>query len=670
MKNTTYKIRTKTCGIYLPMIMMTQLAIAGAVIEPGDMEAYATPIAIGLEIPYAGDDNKNANAQFVWRKQGSEDWKNGVDMTIDRERRMIWASIWPLEQGDKVEIKVEFIDADGAAEALNTTATVRTIPMDGNSGKKLFVSPKGNDGSGDGTRENPFRSVGRAAEDTFPGDEIRLLGGNYAEGIELQGLKGKKKAPIVIAPAEGEKVTVHTVREVAAGSGSWKQHSGDTYTISAELPVGWIGSCFQENKLMFPCSSVGQLAQFKRSWYHDKASKTLYVRTGDGTSADEHTYQIPQRKYAIWLDRCKYVTIKGLDVAYGSDACIRLSGSTKRCAIIDNVLHESHCGVFAKGSDVQGNAIWRNDIRNSGAEEYGWQPVYDKAGFGIIVQAGRGNSVCYNTVDGFFDQIGADTWRNFNNIAENRDMDVCFNVFLNANDDALEMDGGGVNMRIHGNQIRNAHSAISLAPIHRGPVYVTRNEGTYQYGFFKLNVGGKSSLGPCYAYHNSGYTLMSGATGTGLRFPGRSVPTTQKVFLNNATINTEYSMHNLHPGNTLDYNCYASGPGMPPRKFTTVDGKIFRELAEFVAATGQETHGLYTDPEFSRVTGLAKYTYKAGYSLDSVPMHTKEGLRKSDFSLDEESPCVDKGVIIRGINEDFKGKAPDIGAREFDDYDE
>ena len=65
MKNTTYKIRTKTCGIYLPMIMMTQLAIAGAVIEPGDMEAYATPIAIGLEIPYAGDDNKNANAGWT-----------------------------------------------------------------------------------------------------------------------------------------------------------------------------------------------------------------------------------------------------------------------------------------------------------------------------------------------------------------------------------------------------------------------------------------------------------------------------------------------------------------------------------------------------------------------------------------------------------------------------
>jgi len=37
---------------------------------------------------------------------------------------------------------------------------------------------------------------------------------------------------------------------------------------------------------------------------------------------------------------------------------------------------------------------------------------------------------------------------------------------------------------------------------------------------------------------------------------------------------------------------------------------------------------------------------------------------KGDFTLKSESPAVDAGVILPGINEDFKGNAPDLGAIE------
>jgi len=55
--------------------------------------------------------------------------------------------------------------------------------------------------------------------------------------------------------------------------------------------------------------------------------------------------------------------------------------------------------------------------------------------------------------------------KNPDKLQYNRDCDILFNVLQGATDDAIEVDGGGVNMRIHGNQIRACRTAVSLAPV-------------------------------------------------------------------------------------------------------------------------------------------------------------------------------------------------------------
>ena len=40
-------------------------------------------------------------------------------------------------------------------------------------------------------------------------------------------------------------------------------------------------------------------------------------------------------------------------------------------------------------------------------------------------------------------------------------------------------------------------------------------------------------------------------------------------------------------------------------------------------------------------------------------------IANKDFSLVEDSSIIDKGLVVPGINSDFKGTAPDIGAYEF-----
>src|SRR5688572_14489365 len=79
---------------------------------PGRVELYPTWSAVGLEIACTGDDNHNGTAQFTWKLAGEKKERLGVDMTFDRKRRLIWASIWPLEQGQTIEVEITFSDPD------------------------------------------------------------------------------------------------------------------------------------------------------------------------------------------------------------------------------------------------------------------------------------------------------------------------------------------------------------------------------------------------------------------------------------------------------------------------------------------------------------------------------------------------------------------------------
>src|SRR5689334_4215232 len=97
----------------LSLIAVTTSLHADATIKPGKLELYPTYLAVGIECAYTDDDNGNAAASFVWKRAGAKDWSNGVDMTLDRERRLIWGSIWPLEQGDAIEVEITFTDPDG-----------------------------------------------------------------------------------------------------------------------------------------------------------------------------------------------------------------------------------------------------------------------------------------------------------------------------------------------------------------------------------------------------------------------------------------------------------------------------------------------------------------------------------------------------------------------------
>jgi hypothetical protein len=180
---------------------------------------------------------------------------------------------------------------------------------------------------------------------------------------------------------------------------------------------------------------------------------------------------------------------------------------------------------------------------------------------------------------------------------------------------------------------------------------------------FKLNVSGCTSLGTLHCWHNSGYCMTAGLDGgTAISFP-KSIPCTDKHFLNNAMLSNEWNVRAGQKGYQLDGNCYYHGPGKTPRRFDW-EKKIYPTIDAFRTATGQEMNGIYADPEFESMTDVGTLTFPMNYSFRMRDLAWAKDSSIGNLKLKETSPCIDRGVPIRGFNEDFKGRAPDIGAFE------
>ena len=81
--------------------------------------------------------------------------------------------------------------------------------------RDIFVSPTGNNATGDGTRANPFQTISRAVQGVRAGDAVRLLPGNHPPGTSIRNLAGTSNAPIWIGGVPGQKRPVISGGSVA-----------------------------------------------------------------------------------------------------------------------------------------------------------------------------------------------------------------------------------------------------------------------------------------------------------------------------------------------------------------------------------------------------------------------------------------------------------------------
>ncbi len=609
---------------------MLPLLSAVLMTTTGDLTLETTPTwrAVGVEASYTGDLPASATAEFDWRQAGEKTWRPGVEPVIDRKLRRVWASVHSLSPGTAIEVRLTLRHPDGPLVSTGR-ATTRTFPAEKPSGRTLQVGPD---------------SLTKVAANARPGDVLVLTDGVYRVANLLAGLKGEPDRPITVMAA-GRGAVFDGGVDLPKGH-VWKHVDGDHYVTDAppELRAGRYA--VQDGQRLFLQPSVvaltGEKRAVPRAWAFDAKTRTVHVRTG-GKPAGECAYSFAVLEQAFLLSRSRHVHLLGLTIRHYAGTGIRLSEGAEGCVVRDCTLRELPSAIFLKSEATRFNLVHRCELTEPGLGDYPWDVIKtsEQARQGVFCVAGRGNCFYDNHVTGWFDGLAIESWKNLDKLELNRDVDVAGNVITDIGDDAIEADGGGVNLRLWANTIRNAHTALSLAPVERGPVWVSRNTATFRNLFFKLNVGGAPSPGWTFCDHNTGVCLTNGPDGgTGISLPSLKEECRNKVFRNNVLIVSEWCVRNGRPGLTLDGNIYWHVPGKPVRRFQWM-GKPLPTIDALRKATGQEPSGRYADPRLVEPFG-----------------------KEADLRPGPASPCRDRGVRIRGVNDVFAGDGPDVGAIE------
>ncbi len=381
-------------------------------------------------------------------------------------------------------------------------------------------------------------------------------------------------------------------------------------------------------------------------------------------------------KYGIEID-ADYVIIRGVEIRNASvhgviirknrhdiviEQCyIAFWGRIGGPKTYGNLEGGSDSGIFAEAGT--GNlTIQRNLIEDPRGASNDWETGHPDGPQGIsIIESQGGNVIRFNDIvstedHGFNDGIGGGNNFSFTgNI--NRDSDIHGNIIRNAWDDAIESEGGNMNVRIWGNFIHFFYNGIATASTSKGPLYIFRNVSRESRSGHRNNIGGaliktgernEFGGGRRYIFHNT--ILQPG--GVFNVFSSHVNPdciTRNNIFDVPGRLATDIEKD---PSSDYDFD-YFSG---------TAKGR-----------TAAEEHGIKftTTPAGTRL-------YTSSYNLEFYPRSSINSIKWGKYPYEFgdrkleitdpvvwiNNPLIDSGTLLRGFNDDFSGKAPDLGAFE------
>jgi hypothetical protein len=571
-----------------------QAAEATNAITPGDLVVDPpTLICLGFYWPMEGDDDHNATAAIEFRRKGDIPWRRGLNLwrtygetagdggmvAIRRIPNAFAGSIFDLEPGTEYECRLRLTDPDGVKGDAVRTVSVRTRPepVPAKDGRILHVYPY----DWKGKREQPscngitgnWGGVRPGDRMPQPGDIFLIHAGIY------KGIRNNYRS--------------------AGGVRTW--FDGTFY---------FVASGTAERPIVFKAAGDGEV-----------------IFDGDGCEA----------LFDVTAADCVY--LKGLtfrNARIAIRACNPrggCTGLTVKCCKFENVGYGIRGEAEPSGDGTvyqEDYAIWKRpgfnvprDFYIADNELHGWGPkksqsatlggeqIDPECGDGIRL-IGSGHVVCYNSVEGFWDNYGLHGYALdcYNNVSG-----VWPGGYA---DNACEADASTRNVRF----LRNRFD-ITMQPILGGPVYAIRNLG----GPNKMIAGTDGVV----AYHNA-CCIMSDFAWTPIETRTQKSPglPNQMVFMNNGIGVVNFGTQS--PYTVFDYNAHTQGT---TKRFYTPTVQIMtKSFEEFRTATGYEKHGIQFD----------------GFS-NAAPA--------------PDSPLIDAGMVLPNVNDDFTGKAPDIGPYEF-----
>jgi len=611
-----------------------------------------TLVSLGFEWRVLGDDNRNARVEVTYRKKGEQDWHKALPLLrlqhesvaggtpregaghyfTYRAPNMFAGSILNLEPGTEYECHFVLSDPDGVhgkAERMVVVST-RKEPQPAEGGRIYHVYPFGYQG----TKQEPAFTGLLAAY---------YLGADHSDHSNA--------LPARVQP--GDIILVH--------AGIYQDHrfvyGGFDRTIAA------YGTPFDGTYYLTKSGTPDKPIVIKA------AGDGQVIFDGDGC---QNLFNLMAGNYNYF----EGITVRNTNVAFllGIKNIAGSSGFTLKHSRVENVgraVQDDWSG--SKDFYIADNVfIGRHDPNKL---QSWWTPaVWGKfPGYPALITSeyaikiyGQGHVVAYNYVANWHDGIDIATYGDPDGTPEElRDrvpisIDFYNNDIYNMADNCIEADGGAHNIRVFRNRCFNsAGGALSAQPTFGGPLYF------YQNLVYNTTTGGPLKLidtpAGVLVYQN---TLFGQGR---LMGPASNVHFLNNLILADGWADPVLNLRTFTNYSTSDYNGFRPNLNVDdsfewnsPRFDVVADyeGQLvtrhFPSLGKYREETKQEQHSVLVD---YAVFVNAKMPDKS----DPQRLYDPEDF---DFRLRPDSAAVDAGAILPTINDDFTGRAPDLGAYE------
>ena len=596
------------------------------------------------------------------------EWRRVHDLVQVGSQKWFATSLFFLKPATAYKARVEFYNRQGRQIAsLEGEGRTRAEPELPEPGRLLYVSTDGSDAN-KGTEDSPFGTLKAAFSRATPGTTVLVRGGTYYEGGLTFRTDGTPDAPIVVRAAPDERVILEGAAPKLIPAKGWKDEGGGVFSH----PYG--GRCLnasvqhRETGKWTRLFVLGDLQSLKNRTWQGTSFRQRHIEGAlfcDGRTAyvvppgppEEYRICVSAQTRGIVLESRSHIAFDGLEMRnygkgnYGCAAFLRDSSNTlfQNCRV-------RHCntGIWLKGA-CSNNTVQDCEFLDD-TDKWSWKMVKSNAhnhveSGGVYIEgtySGRGMVIRRNRFSGLFDGVHLAPFVKIG--GRTSETDFYGNTVTDISDDLIETDGYSRNVRIFDNLMDISLSGVSLAQALDGPTFILYNQilnsgvcqATREESFegypFKTNggTGSKIGSGEVFFYHNTSCT---------------SDPKSRAILIKSGRWKKLTFRNNIWVGRAEGFVSWRAP--LSPLDFDYDD--LYVENGGTLMRLGKDVY--HTLGDVQRGTSHLKH----GFSVDPRLRKTATGA----FELAPDSPLIDRGVAIPGINDErTKGEGPDLGACE------
>ncbi|MEM7373935.1 MAG: right-handed parallel beta-helix repeat-containing protein [Bacteroidota bacterium] len=709
----------KSYLLYLILI----LSWIGGKTQSLDIHPLYHSAGVNVQLPTGFDTDESSHCVVEYKSSDSTNWLSAYfpDRISWKGEDAFRVSLFNLLPGEVYDIRAFITDSVPIveqwaipADTFSTLAEPKVLATS----TVFWVSP---DGSGtDYTEQHPGELASLFQTNISCGTTIYLMDGIYATGDMVLNIWSdcSPTAPIQILAAPGANPILdggyHSPLE-------WNQSANDSALFFAGLPnsVSYTNLFLLNGVRLFPYSTLDP--NIISGNYHLRAlnfefdgfvrdHQTIYLKTLAGTDPAQSSVVLSQRFRALTINGMghdTYLTLKGITFQYYGKSSVSTNGAFTAIALLlrgtNHVLIDScsfsyndeslviqggpskltiqNC-TFTDNTGLWKHAMFKKSEANStilyptslgrGLENSGIQ-------YGDGTNGSQNIVIRNNNIDGLTNGIGFATW---NSGIEN--IDIYGNIVRNCFD-GLEVDGLFSHAKVWDNDVSHILAGISLAPPRIGPVYVYRN--VFHHIISRENESDDPHFVRCappQAYMSAGVGIKTNPgslfdDAASLHFINNTFHSADSIGFMMYSWDDEWKhasfLNNCFYGKNNDLFFFTAliGPNSIPDSSFQLSSihDNYAVSPPHRIAIAKETHGQYACHAIPGVDSLATIlsTLTQSPYIQIKDPHTDlpEFLDadQGDFRLGASSPLIDAGMRVDGFY-DFRGLAPDIGAKESD----